>query len=255
MARRFRIPKLWVGEVHLEPAEAHHALAVLRLETGEWVELFDDAGFTAGGELIVVGDHGAAVRVRQILPPAARFRWTVAAALPKGDRADWMVEKLSELGAAAFIPLAATRSVVLPEGTSKHQRWQRLAVESAKQSRRAGVMRIDSLTSLGEALDRLPRKPHHPADAPSDAGAAPAAWVMATEIPAMSVNDAIADALVARLTHLTIFIGPEGGWTAGELQAFTQAGVVAVRLTHSVLRVETAAVAAGAIVASMLAGG
>ena len=88
-----------------------------------------------------------------------------------------MVEKLSELGAAAFIPLITARSVVHPEGRGKRDRWQRLATESAKQSRRVGVMRIEELTKLEDAL----------------AAAAGAGWYLSPGDDAVGVSEAVAE--------------------------------------------------------------
>ncbi len=130
-------------------AEAHHVRDVLRLAVGDELELFDAAGGTAVGRIVAVTVGVVAVEVSAVtLAERVGVSLTVAAAVPKGDRADWMVEKLSELGVARFVPLAAARSVVLPGGRNKVERWERLAVESAKQCRRAGVMAIDPVTPV-----------------------------------------------------------------------------------------------------------
>ena len=170
--------------------------------------------------------------------------------MPKGDRADWMIEKLSELGVEEFVPLAAARSVVLPEGKGKRDRWVRIATEAAKQSRRAGVMRITELTSLAVALrratggttatDALPEAPPRQV------------WFLSTESEDPTpIGRAVAD-LPTGVT-VTAFVGPEGGWTAPEVEQFVSAGATAVRLTSTILRVETAAVTAAAIVACLRA--
>jgi 16S rRNA (uracil1498-N3)-methyltransferase len=166
------------------------------------------------------------------------IRLTIAAAVPKGDRADWMVEKLSELGAAEFVPLAAARSVVLPEGRNKRDRWVRIATEAAKQSRRVGVMRVGELTPLAQALKTL------------NTDSQPA-WYFATELEARPVPIGEAIAALGSAKAVTAFVGPEGGWTPDELRAFESSGARAVRLAESILRVETAAVAAAAVVACM----
>lgn len=204
---------------------------MLRLENGTPVELFDDAGAVASGSLVL--EHGiASVRVDQLAgdhsPRSAAI--TVAAAIPKGERADWMVEKLSELGVAAFIPLAAERSVVLPEGTHKRERWQRIATESAKQSRRHGVMRIESIAKIESLVARSP-------------------------LIALSTRGEVAP--LPNLLHelrnaVTLLVGPEGGWTDAELKLFESAGVRFAKMTESILRIETAAVAAAALAAMLL---
>ena len=229
------------GTLALDPAQAHHARDVLRLTEGAAVEVFDDAGRVARGVLSVSAADGVAVRVERVdeaAAPGASVRLTVAAAVPKGDRADWMVEKLSELGVADFIPLAAARSVVLPEGKNKRERWVRIATEAAKQSRRAGVMRVGELTKLTAALAACER-----------------AWFLATEaaVTPAGIREAI-DSL-APGAGVCAFIGPEGGWADDELRQFAAAGARAVRLTETILRVETAAVAVAAVVGSLAPGG
>ena len=209
----------------LPPTEAHHVRNVLRLVVGDAVELFDAAGTTAAGRIVSVASDGVVVDVASVVEgDRSAVALTVAAAVPKGDRAEWMVEKLSELGVNRFVPLAAARSVVLPAGRNKIERWERIAVEAAKQCRRTGVMAIDAVTPLADVLRGSP------------------GWVLATEGDAKPVG---------RLPippTLTVLVGPEGGWTADELAACAAAGWSAVRLTRTVLRVETAAVAVAAVV-------
>jgi 16S rRNA (uracil1498-N3)-methyltransferase len=263
VARRIHIPVLRPGSNRLDPIQAHHVRDVLRLTDGATVEAFDDAGATAPAILRLPNAQEAAVWVDQISPaPTARLRWTIASAIPKGDRADWMVEKLSELGADAFIPLAAARSVVLPEGKNKRERWMRLATEAAKQSRRAGVMRIEELTPLEVAVAQVGGGRVQGSGFGGQEGriagerragdSGSVGWFFATEIAGIPIAEAIAAARGARA--LTLFIGPEGGWTVEEIAAFERAGLTAVKLTSTVLRVETAAIAAAAVVASMLGG-
>ena len=222
-----------MGRVVLDPVQAKHAREVLRLAEGATVELFDDRGATASGRLVFPAERQAAVDVEMLREPqAGAVRLIVAAAVPKGERADWMVEKLSELGVAAFVPLAAERSVVLPKGAGKHERWVRIATESAKQSRREGVMRIEQLTPLGELLSH---KPH--------------GLVLSTEQTAKPILDAWDWSF---LGELTLFVGPEGGWTESELSALAVAGIQPVALTKTILRVETAAIAAAAVVQTLI---
>ena len=238
MVRRIHTSTLRAaGDLTLSDREAHHARDVLRLGSGDVVELFDDAGATARGTILSSAPAGVVVRVEAPSTAAAgdvAIRLTVAAAVPKGDRAEWMIEKLSELGAERFIPLATARSVALPEGKNKRERWTRIATEAAKQSRRRGVMRIEELTKLGDAL--------------ADATGAGACWHLSTSAGATPVLD-----LVGRISPraLTAFVGPEGGWTDEELAQFESAGATGVRITPTILRVETAAVAIASIVGSV----
>lgn len=241
VARRIHVAHLRPGQpIELDRAEAHHARDVLRLTNGATVEVFDDAGAVGQGVLLLNGGtahvqvEAADLNLRRDEGAALR----IAAAVPKGERADWMVEKLSELGVFEFVPLAAARSVVLPEGRGKRDRWLRIATESAKQSRRVGVMRIAELTAFAAALGEATR------DAVSRA------WFFSTEIAEAAPIATAASALPPGAA-VTAFVGPEGGWTVAEQQQFLAAGATPVRLTRTVLRIETAAVAAASVVACL----
>lgn len=237
MIRRLHAAVVSVGDVALIAAQARHARDVLRLAQGDAVEVFDDRGNLASGVLIYGGSHGAIVRVQKVIAAEKGNGWTIASAVPKGERADWMVEKLSELGADAFVPLVAARSVVIPQGKNKLERWSRIATESAKQSRRRGVMRIEEPTPVDGVLKRV-----------GDAITGICLSTAPTAVPILSALDRLAPG-----NELLLLVGPEGGWTDAELDQFESAAVVQVRLTDTILRVETAAIAAGAIVASVLA--
>jgi 16S rRNA (uracil1498-N3)-methyltransferase len=228
MIRRVHLPSLTAGSIALPATEAHHIRDVLRLTVGATIELFDDAGNVATGIIKHVNPANVVVDVETITAAGvkASVLLTVASAVPKGDRADWMIEKLTELGVSRFIPLAAERSVVLPSGKNKIERWERIAIESAKQSRRIGVMAIDALTSLDKAI----------ANAKSG-------------VFLSTANDAVPIAQAAQsAAELTLFIGPEGGWSDAEIARMTSAGLAGARLTSTILRVETAAVVGAGVV-------
>lgn len=235
MARRIHVAQVLVGEIVLDEREAHHVRDVLRLREQTAVEAFDDAGNVGVGRLGLVVAGRVTIRVESILArEIAGLKLVIAAAVPKAARADWMVEKLSELGVDVFIPLATERSVSLPEGKNKLARWQRLAEEAAKQSHRRGVMRIDALTPLSDAIK---------AAVPSGE-----AWCFST--------DAGAVPLVEKMGRigtggLTLFIGPEGGWSVEEAAFFERSGISSVSLTPTILRIETAAIAAAAVVMTL----
>ncbi len=223
-AARIHVSRVVVGEVELDPAAAHHARNVLAWRMARRVEVFDGEGELAAATLVFRGTAGAAVRIEAVYSPAPRGpRLVIASAIPKGDRADWMVEKLSEIGVAEFIPLAAARSIVLPEGKGKRERWIRLATEAARQSRRVGVMSIAPLTSVFDAI-RATRNGGYFSPDPK-----------ALSLPSVSFE-------VPADQEITFFIGPEGGWTDDEAQMFADAKIIPYRLTHTILRIETAAI-------------
>jgi len=234
--RRVRVGKVAAGLTELEEREAHHARDVLRMGVGEIVEVFDAEGNVGAGKIESVGKK-VAVRVERVEERRAGFEWWVAAAVPKGTRGDWMVEKLSELGASGFVPLISERSVVSAEGKNKRARWERLASEAAKQSKRRGVMKIGEVTRLEKFVGEL-----------NSAG-----WYLSLDAGARNMREVVAEVTGEKIKRLTLLIGPEGGWTQKEIAMFDEAGLTGVRMGGTILRVETAAVAAGAIVAAMVA--
>jgi 16S rRNA (uracil1498-N3)-methyltransferase len=223
---------LSVGDIDLPPAQARHLHAVLRLRSGDAVELFDDAGASAEATILASDPAKVTVRVARVTAAQrATLAWTVAAAVPKGPRADWMVEKLAELGTTAFVPLIAERSVSLPEGKQKLARWARLAAEASRQSGRTDVMRIAPLTPVSEipAID------------------AETKWYMSTHANTSALKLATS---AQPPKSLLMLIGPEGGWTEAETAFFDSAGLTSVGLGRTILRVETAAIAAAALAAA-----
>jgi len=236
MPRRVHHPApLTPGLIPLDPAEARHLRVVLRLKVDDTVELFDSSGSVAPATIVQCDESAVVVRVVEVnsAPEGSAARLVVASAVPKGDRAEWMIEKLSELGVDTFVPLSTARSVVHPEGKNKRDRWTRIATEAAKQSRRAGVMKIADLQPIDAALRAMP----------SDC----TGWVLSLEDNAAGAR-AVLEARDTRTDQL--FIGPEGGWTQEELDAFPAAKVRPLKLSDTVLRIETAAVVAAGLFTS-----
>lgn len=219
MPRRVFVSELSLGSLALPPAAAHHLVGVLRLTDGAAVEPFDAAG-RRGVATLRVGPGGATLEVTEVLPAPEHPALVVASAVPKGDRADYLVEKLAELGVAAWVPLKTARSVVHPEGTSKMERWARIAQEAARQSHAPRVTEIRPLMPLA-ALE------------------VGGAWFCSTAGGAIPAGEAPAPGLIV--------VGPEGGFTPEEEAALTARGAVAVTLGRTVLRVETACVVGAAM--------
>ncbi len=212
----------------LDPQQFHHARTVLRLVQGDHIELFDREGRSAIGVIHAL-EPILNVQIDTVEQPARGTHLVVASAVPKGDRADWMVEKLSEIGVSHWIPLRTERSVVHPEGKSKLDRWRRIADESAKQCKRIGVMEIGELVLLSKFLDKI------------DAGVTLVLSTADNVRPIHGVLDTSPGALL---------IGPEGGWTADEEKSMRDRGLTPVTLGRTILRVETAAIVAAGIIAS-----
>jgi 16S rRNA (uracil1498-N3)-methyltransferase len=212
------------GEVVLPADEAHHARNVLRKQVGDRVELFDGRGRCVAGQVVRCEKRETTVRVEgtwQVDPPPAG-RLVLATALPKGDRARFLVEKATELGVARLVPLHTRRSVVAPRD-AKLDRLRAAVVAACKQCGRNRLMDVD------EPLDW------------TDLLAAPPGRLL------------VADREGERLGMLnfegetTLAVGPEGGLVEEELVGAREVGARFVSLGSHVLRVETACLAAAAV--------
>jgi 16S rRNA (uracil1498-N3)-methyltransferase len=228
--RRIYLPEFSLGKTDLSDAQGHYLRDILRLSPGDAIEVFDAAGGIGRGSISAVRPDRVTIEIARIDPPKpGETHLSVAAAIPKGPRADWMIEKLAELGVEEFFPLVTERGVVLPKGDKKFDRWRRLAAEASRQSGRASVMQIHPMIDLPELLAR-----------PDGA----VRWHLSTLREAHPMLE------LAWPAALLLLIGPEGGWTDAEISAFDAAGAIGVRLTPTVLRVETAAVVSAAIAAA-----
>ena len=167
--------------------------------------------------------------------PAPTVRLVLCAALIKFDHFEWMIEKATELGVSEIVPVETIRSERgLERAAHKRvERWRRIALEASQQSRRAFLPEVSEPESLRDALDRE-------ANYRFALDENPAAQPLNTALPsARNPQDAVA-----------MLIGPEGGWTDDERAQFTAAGWLPVSLGSLILRAETAALAALAIVNS-----
>lgn len=215
------------GRARLAGDEARHLAKVLRAKPGDAVTLFDGSGrsWPARVEAISRGEVTLEVGEPREPTPPRPPAVTLAVALPKGERQKWLVEKLTELGVATLVPLVTERGVA--EATpGAIERLARGVIEACKQCGR------DTLLDVGQ-----------PATVAEIVAAKPATAVGIVADPAGGPLDFVPWRQAAEVIGL---VGPEGGFTAGELAAADAAGWLRVRLGHHVLRIETAAVALAA---------
>ena len=221
------MPQLLEQRLALEEDQSRHARKVLRLQPGAHLELFDGKGGLAPAVLEGYQASLAVCRATDLVVYArARPQITIAAALPKASRADDMIDQLNQLGADRLIPLLTSRSVVDPRPT-KLDRLARNSIESAKQCGRLFLMEIHEPMTFQAALAqqadlRLIAEPRGE--------------------PMAELRQGLAE-----LQHVLVLIGPEGGWTGEECDAAVDLGFVPWRIAPNVLRVETAAPTATAI--------
>ncbi len=221
--------------IELGPTDGRHLRKSLRLRPGDVVAASDGRGRfqlcrLTGSRGALAGDQRA--EAPAVLEPQSEVVWvdrvyevTVGFSLVKGERPDWAVAKLTELGVDRMIPLVCERTVVRPDGPSgdaRADRLARVAREAGMQSRQVYLPRVDAPRPFGDVVAELA-----PAVALAEPGGDP---------PAASLR--------------AVLVGPEGGFTARELEA----GTATVALGDAVLRTETAAVVAGALLTGFRAG-
>ena len=222
------------AETALSAEDSHHAGRVLRLRLGDPCEVVSPGGRVYPAH---VASMGAVVRVMvqaelQSGEAGAAYRVAVglAQALARPAAVDFTVEKGTEVGADFFI---LVRSHGSPRGdgkdlSAKLQRWSRIALEAAKQSKQIRVPRVECASSVREGLKRA-----------AELGCTSIVLDPAAETPLPHVAAGLASIAAGDQT-LALWIGPEGGWSEEELEAFEAAGIPAAKLGRSVLRTETA---------------
>ncbi len=212
------------GAVEVTGEEAVHAARVKRVEVGDRVELLDGKGSVGAAKVVTIDKPGGLWRVvvevesvAKMEPPRPRVE--VFSAAPKGSHLSEMIDGLSQVGAAKWSLLETERGVSEP-GASKLDRLMRVATEASKQSGRAWHMEIGGGVSFEAAL----------------------------QSPEVVIADGSGEWYSARGESVRLLIGPEGGWTAGELERARGAGARVCRFGVHTMRIEVAAVVAAGIV-------
>ncbi len=210
---------------------ARHIGRSLRMRPGEELTLCDTRGTDCLCVVETVSDSAVLVKVLERRPSDTEP--TVAVTLyqgyPKGDKLETVIEKAVELGVTRIVPVLTERSVARPDDKSaarKQERWQRRALEAAKQCGRGIIPQVEQLIPFSQLGARM--SAHDTALFCYELGGIP--------LSKSPVTSGTAD--------VGIFIGPEGGISHPEAQALTEAGAVAVTLGPRILRTETAPLAA-----------
>lgn len=235
------LPRFYCTEIkdsffELPDPEAHHLASVLRLKPGQKVELFDGAGTLGVARITDIAPHKVSLRIENsyIFPKPHPKQIIIAASIAKHERFDWLISKCTELGADRICPVLFERTVKQSKNPKALQRWQNLSIAAAKQCRRIFLPKIDSPSPLQEVLKLL--KEDFP-KARFFFGSLDEKIPSLIDLP-FSNSDMIA------------LIGPEGGLTEDELTLLKSYNAQPVRLTDTILRVETAAITFTAILST-----
>lgn len=221
------------GEISLSDPAAVHALRVLRLRVGDPVSLFNGDGHEYPARLIAADPRRAAARIEAVRASTSEspLAITLAQALARGEKMDWIVQKATELGVVGIAPIVTGRSEVRLDPARagrRAQHWRAVAASACEQSGRAVIPHVgvparlaEWLASIGPRQDGAPRLLLHPGP-----------------------GGARARARSQPVRNVILAVGPEGGFDAGDLAMLHGAGFEDLALGPRVLRTETAGLAA-----------
>jgi 16S rRNA (uracil1498-N3)-methyltransferase len=217
--------------------EFQHLRRVLRLKPGDAVTLLDDGGLEHAAVIRHVSETHAQVEVLRSYQPEreSSLKLTLSLALTKGEKTDWVVEKATEMGVQTIIPFVSTHTVPKLDESKKQrrmERWQKIALSAVKQCGRTRVPAILPLTDFYQLLGQ----------AGSDSLKL-FFWEQETDRTLRQIHASSPDS-----SAIFVVIGPEGGFSSAEAALAIEHGFQSIHLGRRVLRAETAAIAAVALV-------
>lgn len=241
MQRYFVPPEQIRGEyAELIGDDAHHLMRVMRAEPGDKVIVCDGTGRECVAEVVSLEKERAALKVLDdrvsANEPAVQI-W-IAQSLPKGDKFETVIQKGTEIGAAAFLPFVSARTVVhydAKKEAKRLERWRKIAKEAAEQAHRGRVPNVAEPLGWSGLLDAAER--------------AKLALFCYEKESGMLLRDALrASGPLGQGDVVLIVVGPEGGFTEAEAEEARRRGLAPVGLGRRILRTETAALVAAACV-------
>jgi 16S rRNA (uracil1498-N3)-methyltransferase len=233
MRRRFFVNEFEARSATLTGEAAHHFGRVLRAEAGQLVEVSDGRDLWLARVTSVEKNAVRLDLVEQLRATSSKLHITLLLSIVKFDRFEWALEKATELGVDEIVPLAAARSEkgLIAAAAKRAQRWQKILLESAQQSRRLAPPLLHAAARPAETWKQASHR---------------------SSILLLFSERADASSLRSLLEGKSseaavIAIGPEGGWTDDELASARAAGFLEASLGRNILRTETAVSAALAI--------
>jgi 16S rRNA (uracil1498-N3)-methyltransferase len=222
--------------------QAAHLARVLRAEPGQIFDVVAN-GFLHRAEITSVSDSEVVFTLHEELEADAALPVHLLLAVFKFDHMEWGIEKATELGAERITPVLARRTEKhLSQAAAKRvERWRRIVREAAQQSRRSDVPIVDDPQTLKAALQSVSAETKLLLAETEQENTIAAALQQASQQISKSASQSVA-----------LAVGPEGGWTAEEMQLFTEHGWKHVTLGPRILRAETAAIAGLAICSALL---
>ena len=232
--RRWIADKFTDTTATLEGDQAEHLARVLRAQPGQIFDVVAN-GFLRRATVVNASEREVTFALGEELETEAALPVHLLLAVIKFDHYEWGLEKLTELGAARITPVIARRTEKhLAQAAEKRvERWRRIALEAAKQSRRSDLPQVDDPMMLKQAIAQA---------------SAPVKLLLAET----EEENSLAAALKDVSGEIALAVGPEGGWTAEEMKLFSESGWRHVTLGPRILRAETAAIAALSVCGALM---
>jgi len=229
MRRFYASPENFDGQkILLSIEETRHLRNVLRLQETDKARIFDGEGREFLCEIVTIEKKQTVLKILEEITPTApesNLNLTLAVALLKGEKFDFVVQKAVELGVTKLVPLNTKRADVRLKETEKRlERWRKIALEAAKQSGRARFMQIEKPVDFEKFIE-------------TSVGAR----ILFAERNGESFSK------IKQSADITAVVGAEGGWEDWEIEAAREKGFQIVTLKGRILRAETAAITAAAI--------
>ena len=234
MTRRRWIADEFSGDhAALTGEHAVHLVRVLRARVGQEFDIVT-GGMVRRGRILSIDLGRVKFELGEEIPSVPFANITLLLAVFKFDRMEWAIEKCTELGVSRIVPVIARRTDahLVSAAPKRADRWCRIALQAAEQSRRAGPPEIAAAIKVSEAVN-LP-------------------GVVRLVLAESEHQIQLRDAVEPTDGEILLAIGPEGGWTEEEFQLFQRSGWISASLGPTILRAETAAIAAAAIAISEL---
>ena len=227
--RRWIADEVSGNRASLTGEHADHLVRALRARIGQEFDIATGASVRRG-RIIAIDSGHVQFELGEEVAAAAVVQVTLVLSIFKFDRMEWAIEKCTELGVSRIVPVIARRTEahLALAAEKRGERWQRIALQAAEQSRRAAPPEISPPMKLKEAV-ALPGSTR---------------IVLAESEKSLMLKDALRDHAEG---EVVLAFGPEGGWTEAEVELFRRASWTAASLGETILRAETAAIAAMAI--------
>ena len=221
-------PRIEKGMLEVEGDEVKHIRKVLRLRAGDEITVFDGLGKEFEGIIVEEGLSSVVIKIRNVYSSKrdSPLEVTLAQSLLKGEKMDYLIQKATELGIKEIIPFLSSRSVPLLERSKRlkrNHRWERIAIEASKQCGRGVVPKIEFLQDYSEML---------PKASPNSLR------LILWEREGIKLKEIFERSKERK--KIFFVIGPEGGFSHGEVDEAKRAGFIPVTLGRRILRAETA---------------